>query len=340
MRIFEKRFLASSFIVCLVAGLCFSGNPRGGTAFASEDDVDYSMGHDGADQVTVARVNGVEIKMSALLKRMRNLATKRAGSQEITPLVAQKLQKEALDTLITEELAYLKAFSVIGVMPPSVIDTAVESLRENYGGAKAFEDYLAREGVSLEEYRVQVERNLVVRNFIRVEFGDTVTVSQEEIDAAYPAYPGEENQYLAQLEKIQVSELRLFLDPESEASLNTAKEFREKIVNSYEGDLTKIPNDGTFFIKENVALNKSVDKALYDAGKKLADAKKTNGLSEPVVSGGVVKIIQLTGYMAEVIKSADAVRYEIKKSKQQKLVNKWVAGLKDGADIEIFDLTQ
>lgn len=340
MSIFKRKFLDSALIGFLFFGLCFSWNVTKGELFASEAPVDYSMGHDGADQVTVARVNGVEIKMAALLKKMRNLAIERAGSQEITPLVAQKLQKEALDTLITEELAFQKSFKLIGVMPTSVIDTAVESLRENYGGAKAFEEYLTREGVSLDEYRVQVERNLVVRNFIRVEFDEGVTVSQEEIDAAYPAYPGEDNQYMAQQEKIQVAELRLFLDPDSDVSLQKAKEFRDKIINNYGSDLSKIPNDGTFYIKENVALNKNKDKALYDAGKKLADAKKTKGLSEPLISDGVVKIIQLTGYSAEVIKSADAVRSEIKNKKKSNLVKNWVAGLRDGADIEIFDLTQ
>lgn len=335
-----RIFFQSSVVLLFACNLLLISEVLiGGGGLQAAEETGYSIGHDGAAQIRVASVNGTEITMAQLFRKMGELAIRRAGQTEITPLVAQKVQSDALDILITEELAYQKSLAKVGPMTEEQINQGVEELKDNFGGDEPFKKYLAKEGFSMENYRTQVGRNLVVRNFVRQEFDDAVTVSQEEIDAVYPVYDSERKMYRIQPETIQVAEISLFLNPDDPDSIIKAQKFREKITHTYGGDLAQVPQDGSFFVKPNITLDKNVDRILYEAGKGLADAKLDNGVSEPLIDDGVVKILQLTGHSPEVLKSLDAVRSELKARKKDALVKKWVSGLKEGAKIEIYDIT-
>src|SRR3990172_6878757 len=85
-----------------------------------------------AKKVIVARVNGAEINMFLLARAMNRVAAKYVKEDETqTPEMTKKIQREALDRLIFEELAVQEAIKQ-GLNPaPEDIEKVVGQVKEN-----------------------------------------------------------------------------------------------------------------------------------------------------------------------------------------------------------------
>lgn len=327
-----ERVVGRSFLLLCVFFLFFVN-----VGYAQDDSVstEFTMGHDGSDQVVVATVNGTEITMTSLIKKMYDIAQKKFGKKEISPLVARKIKSDAVKALVTEELAYQKAFAVVGKLPAGAVEESLSAFKEKVGDDKAFEEFLKREGLTLDAYREQTRRALVVQLFVKREIGDKVKVTEEELSNAYK---GAKGKYFVRQEEVQVTDIILFVDPDSPEGMAEAEKFRSKVINEYGGDPFKVPLDGSFVARKNISLNKVSSKERYDLAKKLGEGV----LSHPVNVGGTLHLVQLTGYQSEISKDIDEVRGyltgEIKKRKRQEMIKQWVSGLRDGADVVVHDL--
>ncbi len=313
------------FVSQLLCGAC---------GYSAEGDSD-NMGHPDAAKVVVARVNGVELNMAMLMSKMYEVAKSKYGKREISPLVATKVKEDALNGLITEELAYQKAHAVVGDVSKMQIDKAVEQLKGNYGGKEKFEAYLQKSHTTLEDYRHQVARTLTVKLFIKREIDAKIKISDDDITAAYK---GAKDKYFIQHEQVQVTDITLFFDANSKAGVAKANDFRKKIINEFGNDPFKMTKDATFALMKDETLNPVTSKELYDAAKKLGD----HGISPPINVAGTLHLVQLTGYKPDITKTlAEARSYlkrELTKRKRQVMIKNWVLGLKKGAKIEIIDM--
>lgn len=304
---------------------------------AGKDAVDETMGHGAAGKVVVARVNGTELNMAMLMKKMRDLARRKYGSQEITSLVATKIKNDGIDELITEELAYQKAIAAIKTVPKAEVDATLAAEVERVGGEEAFQKNLATSGLTREGLRKELERSLAVQLYIRKEIEDKIQVSEEEIKLAYQ---GAKDKYFIQHEVVEVTDVTFFMDPGAAEAGKRLQAFREQVLAREDKDPARLTPDGTFIAQKNIKLDKVKDKALYEAAKVL----KEHQLSAPINVGGTMHVVQLTGYKPDVAKRLDEVHdylvNELKNNKKQDLVNQWIASFRDGAKIEIVDITQ
>ena len=302
-----------------------------------DDKSDDTMGHGSAEEIVVAKVNGKVINMAQLMREMTEVSRKKHGNQEISPLLAEKIKQEAIDKLIMDELALQSAAATIKTIPPEQVDAKVQAVKKKYKSDEEFQQFIKDEFGGMDGFRRQIERFLILEKFIMQEFDPKIVVNEQEVNKAYDEA---KSQYFVTDAFVQVNDLIFFLDPADPESGTKIEKIKKVIIEKYDNDPGKMPNDGSFTVQKNRPLDKVRDALLYEAAKGL----KEYGWTGPVNVDGNLHIVQLIGYKPAVNKSLkDVTPYltnEIRKRKRQELINTWMSGLKEGAKIEIMDLTR
>lgn len=304
------------------------------SSVSSNENAGNAMGHDSASSVVVARVNGTQINMAQLIQKMMDITESKYGRREISPLLADKIRAEATDKLITEELAYQKAKAKVSVTD-KMVARYLDDLKKQYGGQKGFEGFLQRKRITLDQLRTEAPRVLTVKLFIDQEINAVASVTEQEVRSIF-AIKGDK--YYAQKEGVQVNKILFFLDPEAKESLEKVESVIARFKDEAGNDPTKLPPDGTFVVQKKISLDKIRDAKLYTLAKELPEY----GFSEPAVVDGTLHVVQLTGYQPEIVQDFKKVLPSLKKKiedrRRQNLLKKWIAGLRQGADVEIMDI--
>ncbi len=297
-------------------------------------DSEGAMGHGGAQEVVVAKVNGVVINMEQLMNKMREVTQRKYGRREISPLLADKIRTEATNDLITEELAFQKA-SVKVVVTPPMVDTHISGMKKRYGGMDGLQKYLQEEGMSYEQLAVQARRFLTVKLYVEQEIDAKIKISDQEIMAAYQ---GAKTKYFMQREMVQVNKMIFFLDPVAADTIEKIDAVLKRIEEETDNDPIQLTPDGSFIVQSAIKLNKENDSKLYEVAKKLPEY----GFSKPIDVDGTLYVVQLTGYKPEVVKTVEEVmpylKRKITQTRRQEMLAAWMAGLREGAEVEIVDL--
>lgn len=321
-------------LFCVI--VCSVEAQPGWAAAMDRDGGEGYLGHGSAQDVVVAKVNGRIINMAQLMKTMAEISRTKHGSQEISPLLAQKIKQEATERLIVEELSLQKAGTVIKSVPPERVEQRIAEVAKSYKTDDEFQRYVKDEFGGMENFKNYVTRYLALELFILQEFGPKVTVTDQEIQQAYER---DKSRFFVTDEFVQVNDLAFFLDPNAQASKDQIAATIKTIKEKYDNDPRKLPFDGNMALEKNKPLNKEEDKMLYEAARGL----KEYGWTEPIEVDGTLHVVQLIGYKPAVNKSLNEVSAylsnELRKRKRQALINTWMAGLKQGATIEIMDLT-
>ncbi|MDA8419118.1 MAG: peptidyl-prolyl cis-trans isomerase [Desulfobacteraceae bacterium] len=293
--------------------------------------------HGDAEKVVVAKVNGQVINMAQLMRKMSEISRTEHGSEAISPLLAQEIKKEATDKLITEELAYQKAKAVIKGVPPERLKDKIAQVKKRFKDEADFQHFVKNQFGGEKEFENQMQRFETIQMFIEQEFDAKIKVSDQEIKKAYEA---EKHQLFVTDELVQINDLVFFSDPKAADSVAKAKQVRQGIIDKFGNDPGKLPEDNSFALQKSVTLNQTKSRALFEAARVLKPYK----WSEPVEMDGNLHIVQLVGYRPAVNKSlAEATPFlenQLKQGKRQAMINQWMAGLRQGADIKIMDLTQ
>lgn len=321
-----------TYLGCLIAAIILYS----GTTCVAAPGADNVMQHGDAGDIAVATVNGSVVNMAQLMGRMLDLAEKRYGRREITNNLAVKIKNEALQELITEELAYQNAASLVHVSSADV-KKAVEERIKALGGKTALAAYMKEKQIkNRAAFEEDTKKILTVQRYIQQKIVSQIKITEAD---AKLVYAKEKDKFFHHPENVQVTKISFFVDPKDTQARSVVRAVRQKIVNKLGNDATKLKADGTFVVQKAVHLNKVRDKKLYEAAKKL----DKYGISEPIEMHGTLYLVQLTGYKPEDNKSfKDVHNYiqgELFKRRKQFLVNQWTATLRPaGTKIKIMDL--
>lgn len=330
----NKRCLILAFFLLAMTWPCLHGSAQAADNPAAKED--ETMGHGSAEEIVVAKVNGKSINMAQLMKAMAEISRTKHGSQEVSPLLAEKIKQEATDKLIIEELALQKAGATVKTIPLGRLEEKVAAVRKKFKTEDAFQSYIKNEFGGMDAFKQEMARLLPLEIFIDQEFETKIVVTDQDVQKAYE----EGKKYFVADEFVQVNDLVFFLDPEAPDSTTKIEALKKKIIDQFENDPSRLPMDGTFTLEKNKPLSKVKDKDLYAAAKVL----KEYGWTAPINVDGNLHIAQLIGYKPAKNKSLkDVTPYltnEIRNRKRQALLTPWMAGLKQGADIEIMDLSR
>lgn len=152
----------------------------------------------------VARVNGEEVSRDALeARRAQMLAQQDIDSSVINAELQSQLDARIVEELVNEALVQQAITASSVTVPQESIDAQVDATISQLGGASAFQEALAVQGISEEDFRTQIRDNLTVQAYLEEELElSSVSATEEEIEAAY-AQATEANEEVPPLEDVR-----------------------------------------------------------------------------------------------------------------------------------------
>lgn len=288
------------------------------------------MAHAENDKTVVARVFDTEITMGALMHKVKEVVMMGYRNAKMTKELAKRIRYESLEKLAMEELAYQRALSIGITVNQADIDRKLEAITEVEGGEEALQASLTRQKKTLDELKMDISRFLAVKQAIEQQIDSKVIVTEEEINRAYQA----NKETFVTPERVVISDIVFFLDPEDKTSGEKVRSIREKIIDELDNDPTKLtPSDFVVLSDMDVSLKSRPN--LYEAAKKM----EVGDLSDPLLIDGTLHLVKFEAYQARKEKpeneAKESVARKIKSFKRQQLLAKWRQSLIKDADIEI-----
>jgi parvulin-like peptidyl-prolyl isomerase len=304
------------------------GNPRPSSAGETER---HEADVKGKGKVVAALVNGVAITMDAVEIMMKSLGTG-TGQGLASGDEAGAVKKEALNQLILQELAYQKAKSEGLIVEEQEIDKVIANVREKLGDEGKYREFLDKEGISENELRMRVQKNILLKRIFTSAIRGNIAVPE---DALKKEYEQDKEKYTTP-EKIAVVDVVFFLRTDDADSLKKAEEILKKIQEDKDKNPSNLVTDGTFAVRDmDIKEGKETD--IYNEARKL----KVGELSGVFLSSGTFHIIKLKEYSPlkqftfEEVKGGLERKYRAEVRKKRLL--EWEAELKKNAKIEIMD---
>ncbi len=146
----------------------------------------YNKGMEESKKSTAAVVNGVNITMYDLVKEMNEIGPKyiRPG-QTKDPQTDKKVKNEALDRLIYRELAVQEAIRQ-GMQPPSgAVDDRLKKFKAALKTEDSYREKLKSFGMTEEDLKKQVSRNILVDMITEKEIFDKVKIDPNLVKKTY-----------------------------------------------------------------------------------------------------------------------------------------------------------
>jgi len=146
----------------------------------------YKKSVEEAKKITVAKVNGVSISMRDLIDEMNVIAPQfiKPGQKKDQD-TDEKVRKEALDRLIYRELAVQAAQRQGLKVPPERIADSLKKIRANLKTENAYKEKLDKSGITEEDLKKQLERNMLVEMITEKEIFGKVTIDPKQVEKVY-----------------------------------------------------------------------------------------------------------------------------------------------------------
>jgi len=146
----------------------------------------YVKGIEESKRTVIAKVNGVAISMADLVREMNSVAPAYIKpGQKKDPQTDEKVRKEALDRLIYRELAVQEAVRQGMKVPPEMIAGELKKIKDGLKTENAYKEKLSSTGMTEEDLKKQLERNLLVEMITEKEIFDKVKVDEEQVKKIY-----------------------------------------------------------------------------------------------------------------------------------------------------------
>jgi len=320
----KKLFYAAAMLLCF-----HWAAPGAALAASNKADTAKTPTKAPAEKVVVARVNGDEVTMDALVKMMNRISAQEASADGASP-DNEAMKQLALNRLVLLHLALQKAKADGLKADAKNVDNALENVKKNLGGEEEYKKFLEDQKVSEADLRSQVERSLTLELAYAREVYAKVVVPE---DAIKKQYEKEKSKYVTP-EKMRVTDVLFLPQDKEDAAMKNAKEVLKKIKADKEQDPWKLSLDGTFIVR-TYDINKDKDKELYQEGKKL----KVGKLSGVIKTSKALHIIKVKEYEPERQLSLDEVKGNIENAlrvpAQDKRLQEWEQELRKNAKIEI-----
>lgn len=291
------------------------------------------------EKVVVATVEGQNITLAELNKELsylEQLLVMQYGEDYKNNEEAMKYYKEQqklfLDYLIESKLVIGQADENKIEVTDKEIEDQIEQVKTSVGSEEAFTAALQQEGITLEEYTQLVKENLIISKTLEQVTKD-VKVTEDEVKKYY-----EDN--IAQYTQGAGANMAHILVATEDEAKKVKKEYEEgksfeELAATYGTDGTKDQGGNLGFI--------TYDSQQYDADF-LAGAKnlKEGEVSDPVKTQFGYHIIKVTGVQSEPVvtpfeEAKASVEETVLKDKQYQVFEEYIKGIKEKANIEIFE---
>lgn len=246
----------------------------------------------------------------------------------------KELRIQAINLLVEQKIMYKKA-EELGVLPTeeevaAETDKYIESQKETFGGEEAFNTALTNAGMTLDEYREKLNKNIqdsLISTKVTEELFKDVSVSDEEIKTYY-------DEHLDSFKSATVSHILI----KDEAK---AKEIREKAANGEDfATLAKENSEDTGTAENGGSLGTvTYDTTQYvteftEAFKKLNEGE----VSEPVKSTYGYHIIKVTDIKQKTLdESKDSIKTTLENEKKNEIYTSSIEQWKKDYNVKTYE---
>lgn len=163
-----------------------------------------------------AIVNGSIISLKSYNRQVQ-LIIQQYASQGVRFQDAQlaDFKIKILDNLIDQELLYQDAVSNGSSISYEAVDVQLEVIKGQFPDESAYKNELASRGMTEEEVRSDLGRDILVEGFITSKFGPLIKIEDSDIMKFYE----ENDQYFSKPEQVRASHILIKVDPDAEESV-------------------------------------------------------------------------------------------------------------------------
>jgi len=290
----------------------------------------------------VAVVNGDEITRADFDREMaivqRQLLRMRKTQSALN---LSEIKKEVLESLINKQLLYQESLKKDITISEAEINEQMQKMKKRFPDENTFKELLKKEGLSFDDLRSQIKRDLMLQRFIEVQFVKNITVPDQEAKAYYE---GNLNMF-KKSEQIQASHILIKIDSEAkEADKAKARAKLEKIKKKLKNgeDFAALAGESS----ECPSKAKGGDLGYFGRGQMVkpfedvAFSLQKGEVSDIVETGFGYHLIKVTDKKPETIIAYNDVKEKLNQYlKQQKMRNKigqYINKLKETAKISRY----
>lgn len=282
--------LLTAVIICgnTNYGMAFKGIGGGSMGSASTSDAGpKSMvikGHEGNRQIVMAKVNGNPVTMGELEDAIREIMMTKYGNVEVTADISRTIRKNALEKLVLEELACQRAVALGISVKPDLIKKNIEIRKEAAGGEEQFLKSLTLQNSTLQNFERQIERFFLIKQLIDKEIDAKINIPEKTVDEAYEANKAS----FVELERVKITDIIFFLDPDDPASQQEVLAIRTKIIDELSGNPADLQAEGVL-VMTDMDVTAEYKPELYKHSREL----KPGTFSEPLLIDGTLHLTKL-----------------------------------------------
>jgi peptidyl-prolyl cis-trans isomerase C len=133
----------------------------------------------------VALVNGVAITEDAVQREIEVELPKTLYHGNITEERKKAYREKAIENLIVRELFYQEAKATGIKVKRSKVNEVFESYKKQYGSKEKLKKALEGINLDIEGFKKEIEKNLIVNEFIRLNVEEKAVVSEKELKEYY-----------------------------------------------------------------------------------------------------------------------------------------------------------
>lgn len=172
-----------------------------------------------ASKDKVAIVNG-SIITNAELDREVNLVRQRFANmgRPMGEVQVLTIKNQVLESLISRELLYQESQKKGVKVNKEKLETEYEGLKKRFPSEEEFKSRLSSLKISEVDVKTQIERGLVIQEFIDEEIGGKVMVPEKDVKTYYATHPDS----FKQPEQVRASHILIKVDPKADESKKAA----------------------------------------------------------------------------------------------------------------------
>ena len=286
----------------------------------------------------VATVNGVEIPKTELLERIAGADAQMGGSPGPKTVA---FYREVLDQLVGAQLLYQASRDRDLLVGSADVNRELDKLRSRFPQPELFEQSLEAQGMTLEELRTEMQRNLSIQKLIAADIASQVSVTPEAMRRFYD----ENQEQMRQPEQLRLSHILKSVNPEA-----TAEE-RAAVLTVIEGVFLEARSGADFAA---LAREHSEDPGSAQNGGELtvtrgqtvppferaAFALEPGGLSSVVETRfgyHIIKLLEkIEGQLMSYEDAQPRIEQRLKREAIQNGISQTVATLKESGEVKLF----
>ncbi len=162
-----------------------------------------------------AKVNGTDITKDVILRELeKTIQSYKDRGMKLTPDQVKTAAKKAIDDEISRTLLVQKGEELGISVTPDALNKKLGAIKASFKSDAVFEHTLADSGLTMEQYKKELQADLVMDQVIKKEVEPKVQISEKELRAYYDANP---NKFRTQ-DKVRASVILIKIPPKSPAA--------------------------------------------------------------------------------------------------------------------------